>query len=125
MTMIEVVILLVLLDTILGTMVAMKHHNLKSAVGRQDLTKKVAEVCVISIMYLVSILDSEHFPPDLVSTLYWAFAFFEFTSIAENLNLLGLISDELLHTLRIDNEEKKQKNKKIDSDHNDRDTNKK
>ena len=125
MTMIEVVILLVLLDTILGTLVAMKNHNLRSAVGRQDLTKKVAEVCVISIMYLVSILDSEHFPPDLVSTLYWAFAFFEFTSIAENLNLLGLISDDLLHTLRIDNEEKKQKNKKIDSDHKDQNINKK
>lgn len=107
--MIEVVILLVLLDTLLGVLVAMKHHNLKSAVGRQDLTKKVAEVCVISIMYLISTLDKEHFPPDLVSTLYWAFAFFEFTSIAENLNLLGLISDEMLHTLRIDNQDKKTK----------------
>ncbi len=109
MTMIEVVILLVLLDTILGVLVAMKHHNLKSAIGRQDLTKKVAEICVISIMYIVSMLDNEHFPPDLVSTLYWAFAFFEFTSIIENLNCLGLISDDLLYTLRIDNQDKNKK----------------
>lgn len=114
MTMIEVVILLVLLDTMLGICVAMKNHNLKSAIGRQDLTRKVAEICVISILYLVSLLDSQHFPPDLVSTLYVAFGFFELTSIMENLNLLGLISDELLHNMRINASDKRDKHNKKD-----------
>lgn len=101
MTIIEVVLVLVITDTVIGICAQAQQHSLKSSLGRQHLTQKIAELIAIAALQIVSYLDSEHFPAYLVQYLYVAFGFFELISIAENLNALGLISDQMLHWLRI------------------------
>lgn len=107
MKLIEAVLVLILADTAVGVCVQLKNHSLQSAIGRQRLTQKVAELIVLVALNVLTGLDSVHFNQDYVQMFYLIFAGFEVVSILENLNLLGLISDKTIDVLRIDNSRKK------------------
>ena len=107
MKLIEAVLVLILADTAVGVCVQLKNHSLQSSLGRQRLTQKVAELIVLVALNLLTSLDSVHFNQDYVQVFYLIFAGFEVVSILENLNCLGLISDQMIDTLRIDNSRKK------------------
>lgn len=109
MKLIEAVLVLILADTAVGVCVQLKNHSLQSALGRQRLTQKVAELIVLVALNVLTNLDNHHFNSDYVQVFYLIFAGFEVVSILENLNLLGLISDDLIDKLRIDNSRKKDK----------------
>lgn len=109
MKLIEAVLVLILADTAVGVCVQLKNHSLQSALGRQRLTQKVAELIVLVALNVLTNLDNQHFNSDYIQVFYLIFAGFEVVSILENLNLLGLISDDLIDKLRIDNSRKKDK----------------
>lgn len=109
MKLIEAVLVLILADTAIGVCVQLKNHSLQSALGRQRLTQKVAELIVLVALNVLTGLDNQHFNADYIQVFYLIFAGFEVVSILENLNLLGLISDDLIDKLRIDNSRKKDK----------------
>lgn len=109
MKLIEAVLVLILADTAVGVCVQLKNHSLQSALGRQRLTQKVAELIVLVALNVLTGLDNQHFNSDYIQVFYLIFAGFEVVSILENLNLLGLISDDLINKLRIDNSRKKDK----------------
>lgn len=109
MKLIEAVLVLILADTAVGVCVQLKNHSLQSALGRQRLTQKVAELIVLVALNVLTGLDNQHFNSDYIEVFYLIFAGFEVVSILENLNLLGLISDDLMDKLRIDNSRKKDK----------------
>ena len=109
MKLIEAVLVLILADTAVGVCVQLKNHSLQSALGRQRLTQKVAELIVLVALNVLTNLDNQHFNSDYIQVFYLIFAGFEVVSILESLNLLGLISDDLIDKLRIDNSRKKDK----------------
>ena len=88
--MLEVIAVLVLLDTTLGFLGAIKTHTVKSSIGRLGFTQKLAEILLIlAISFLVN-LDPQHFPQPLLTGLYAGLALFEITSVVENMAGLGL-----------------------------------
>lgn len=107
MKLIEAVLVLILADTAVGVCVQLKNHSLQSALGRQRLTQKVAELIVLVALNVLTDLDNVHFNQDYVQMFYLIFAGFEVISILENLNCLGLINDKTIDILRIDNSRKK------------------
>ena len=107
MKLIEAVLVLILADTAVGVCVQLKNHSLQSAIGRQRLTQKVAELIVLIALNVLTGLDNVHFNQDYVQMFYLIFAGFEVISILENLNCLGLISDKMIDVLRIDNSQKR------------------
>lgn len=107
MKLIEAVLVLILTDTAVGICVQLKNHSLQSALGRQRLTQKVAELIVLVALNILTGLDTVHFNQDYVQMFYLIFAGFEVVSILENLNCLGLISDKTIDILRIDNSRKR------------------
>ena len=88
--MLVVIVILVLLDTALGFLGALKTHTVKSSIGRLGFTQKLAEILLmLAISFLVQ-LDPLHFPEPLLTGLYGGLALFEITSVIENMAGLGL-----------------------------------
>lgn len=88
--MLEVIVILVLLDTALGFLGALKTHTVKSSIGRLGFTQKLAEILLMLAISLLVTLDPLHFPQPLLTGLYGGLALFEATSVIENMAGLGL-----------------------------------
>lgn len=88
--MLEVIVILVLLDTALGFLGAIKTHTVRSSIGRLGFTQKLAEILIMLGISLLVNLDPLHFPEPLLTGLYGGLGLFEITSIIENMAGLGL-----------------------------------
>lgn len=88
--MLAVIVILVLLDTALGFLGALKTHTARSSIGRLGFTQKLGEILLmLAIAFLVQ-LDPVYFPQPLLTALYGGLALFEVTSVVENMAVLGL-----------------------------------
>lgn len=97
--MLAVIVILVLLDTALGFLGALKTHTARSSIGRLGFTQKLAEILLmLAIAFLVQ-LDPVNFPEPLLTGLYGGLALFEVTSVVENMAVLGLNIPWLTHYL--------------------------
>lgn len=90
MHMVMAVVLVIMIDTALGLLNALKVHKLSSSVGRLGLSQKMAEIILMFGIVALSSLDRVHFPSELLTALYAYLLFFEITSVVENLSKLGL-----------------------------------
>ena len=88
--MLIVIVTLVLLDTALGFLGALKTHTVKSSIGRLGFTQKLAEILLMLAISFLGNLDPVHFPEPLLTGLYAGLALFEITSVVENMAVLGL-----------------------------------
>ena len=88
--MMTAVVLVIMIDTSLGLLNALKEHTLSSSVGRLGLSQKMAEIILMAGIVALSSIDSVHFPETLLTALYGYLLIFELASVVENLSKLGL-----------------------------------
>lgn len=87
---VEVIAIVIIVDTIMGILVALKDHNFSSWTAKTGLYGKIGILTLMFGFNFLTKLDPEHFSSEILAVLYSVVLLVEITSIVENLSKLGI-----------------------------------